>query len=178
MFTRRSFIRRNLGRESNPWFTTGTRVYQFRNEPIIGQAETVVKSVVAFSLNPCQRYRRCTLGEREEHPRDSSLPLAPSSTPPRIGFTSAYSSFAEPFSRSFRADDASADLQPIRYFAWKPDIRVPFFLTFAFSSLESPSNETRGRGESPSVKIFEERKFLLGIFLDKTPVTFNFSSDK
>lgn len=69
----------------------------------------------------------------------------PSILLPRIGSTSAYSSFAEPFSRSFRADDASADLQPIRYFAWKPDIRVPFFLTSAFSSLESPSNETRGR---------------------------------
>lgn len=93
----------------------------------------------------------------EEHPRDSSLPLAPSSTPPRIGFTSAYSSFAEPFSRSFRADDASADLQPIRYFAWKPDIRVPFFLTFAFSSLESPSNETRGRGGNLRAWKFSKR---------------------
>lgn len=145
----RSFIRRNLGRESNPWFTTGTRVYQFRNEPIIGPGEAVVKSVVAFSLNPCQRYRRYAprKDRRREHPPLILLPpLTPSSILlPRIGSTSAYSSFAEPFSRSFRADDASADLQPIRYFAWKPDIRVPFFLTSAFSSLESPSNETRGR---------------------------------
>lgn len=54
-----------------------------------------------------------------------------------------------------------------------PDVRI--FL--ARISLERNSRE---RGESPSVKIFEERKFLLGIFLDlcKTPVTFNFSSDK
>jgi len=30
-----SFIRWNLGRESNPWFTIHAHVYQFRNDPII-----------------------------------------------------------------------------------------------------------------------------------------------
>lgn len=129
--------------------------------------------------------RANAIGKGGKHPRDSSLPL---STPhPLLSLlvsdpASADSSFAEPFSRSFRADDASADLQPIRYFAWKPDIRVPFFLTFAFPSLEFPSNETRGGGKKGGISERENFRreeifVLLRISVRSVnPATFNFSS--
>jgi len=42
-----SFIRWNLGRESNPWFTIRARVYQFRNDPII--RSPALRAVVASS---------------------------------------------------------------------------------------------------------------------------------
>lgn len=163
----RFFIRRNLGRESNPWFTTGTRVYQFRNEPIIGPGEAVVKSVVAFSLNPCQRYRRYAprKDRRREHPRDSSP--TPLSSSYRIHFRlfqlrRAFFALL-PRGWCFRgsATDKIFRVEAGYSRAVFPDVRI--FL--ARISLERNSREGRGR-ESPSVKIFEERKFLLGIFTD------------
>lgn len=173
----RSFIRRNLGRESNPWFTTGTRVYQFRNEPIIGPGEAVVKSVVAFSLNPCQRYRR--YAPRKDRRRGNILVilLPPLYPPPsyRIHFRlfqlrRAFFALL-PRGWCFRgsATDKIFRVEAGYSRAVFPDVRI--FL--ARISLERNSREGRGR-ESPSVKIFEERKFLLGIFTDlcKTLATF------